>query len=167
MRVVPVVFRLDLREPEIGTFANRTHEWERAKRQCPPERQDGDVVRPDAKTRVWNRRRIQAAGSEGKRNGGFRQGNRMNIVEALNYHVFPSSSPLEGEDNATRFSYFTKNDLVACGGGGALSQRIQRRAIPPHPGPPPQGGREGDTKELSKSVHAIALPYRICGIHSH
>ena len=37
----------------------------------------------------------------------------MNIVEALNYHVFPSSSPLEGEDNATRFSYFTKNDLVA------------------------------------------------------
>ena len=37
----------------------------------------------------------------------------MNIVEALNYHVFSSSSPLEGEDNAARFSSFTKIDLAA------------------------------------------------------
>ena len=37
----------------------------------------------------------------------------MNIVEALNFHVFPSSPPLEGEDNAAGFSYFTKIDLAA------------------------------------------------------
>ena len=41
----------------------------------------------------------------------------MNIVEAINFHVFPSSSPLEGplegEGNAARFSYFTKIDLAA------------------------------------------------------
>ena len=37
----------------------------------------------------------------------------MNIVEAINFHVFPSSSPLEGEDSAARFSYFTKIDLAA------------------------------------------------------
>ena len=37
----------------------------------------------------------------------------MNIVEAINCHVFPSSSPLEGEDSAARFSYFTKIDLAA------------------------------------------------------
>ena len=39
----------------------------------------------------------------------------MNIVEAINCHVFPSSSPLEasGENNAARFSYFTKIDLAA------------------------------------------------------
>ena len=37
----------------------------------------------------------------------------MNIVEVLNFRVFPSSSPLEGEDNAVRFSYFTKIDFAA------------------------------------------------------
>ena len=41
----------------------------------------------------------------------------MHIVEGINSHVFPSSSPLEGplegEDNAARFSYFTKIDLAA------------------------------------------------------
>jgi hypothetical protein len=33
-------------------------------------------------------------------------------------YLFFSSSPLRGEDSAARFSYFTKTDLAALGGGG-------------------------------------------------
>jgi hypothetical protein len=56
------------------------------------------------------------------------------------------SSPLEREDSVARFLFFTKIELAARGGGDFF-QRVQRLDTP-HPGPPPQGGREGDTREL-------------------
>ena len=65
------------------------------------------------------------------------QGNRMNIVEAINFHVFPSSSPLEGEDNAALFSYFTKIEPREVGG---LFLNESSGAIPPTPSLPLKGG---------------------------
>jgi hypothetical protein len=52
---------------------------------------------------------------------------------------FPSSSPLEGEDNA---AVAISDSRVRW--GVMLAPVL---ASTPHPGPPPQGGREGETRE--------------------
>ena len=62
----------------------------------------------------------------------------MTLLEAPLEHQIFASSPLEGEDSAARFLYFTKSDLPR-EVGGTFSLLVPR-CSPPTPALPLKGG---------------------------